>query len=370
VSAATDIQPPGYFIREELEARGWTQRDLAFVLGMSEQAVNMIVSGKRGISPDMAKALGEAFGVHPDFFANLQKAYEMSRARDPEPGVAKRAKMQSVYPVREMIKRGWLEETDMAMLEIQLMRFFEKTNLSEIPHLDHAAKKTSYDETPAVQLAWLFRARQLAKSIAAASYSETRLRDSLQILRSLVTDPEEARHVPRIIAESGVRFVIVEALPGAKIDGACFWFDNSSPCIAMSLRLDRIDNFWFVLRHEMEHVLRKHGRKQEIIDVDICVPPDDSIPEEEKVANESAAEFCVSRSDLESFVIRKAPFFSERDIVGFARRLQIHPGIAVGQIQNKTARWDLLRRYLVKVRHFVVAGAVYDGWGTVANISL
>ena len=67
-----DVPHPGYFIREELEARGWSQRDLAYILGVPEQAVNMIISGKRAISPEMAKALGEAFDVDPDLFANLQ----------------------------------------------------------------------------------------------------------------------------------------------------------------------------------------------------------------------------------------------------------------------------------------------------------
>ena len=69
---------PGHFIREELDARGWSQRDLAWLLGVPEQSVTMIISGKRGVSPEMAKALGDAFDVNPDFFANLQRAYDMS----------------------------------------------------------------------------------------------------------------------------------------------------------------------------------------------------------------------------------------------------------------------------------------------------
>ncbi len=63
----------GTIIREELEERNWSQRDLAFVIGCPEQAINMIVSGKRGISPDMAKALGDAFNVPAEFFINLQR---------------------------------------------------------------------------------------------------------------------------------------------------------------------------------------------------------------------------------------------------------------------------------------------------------
>lgn len=369
-NTTTDIMPPGYFIREELGARGWTQRDLAFVLGTPEQALNLIISGKRGISPEMAKSLGDAFDVSPDFFANLQKSYEMSRAREPEPGVAKRARMQSVYPIREMIKRGWLEDIDPSMLEVQLARFFFAKSVDEIPHLDHAAKKSNYEEVDPSQLVWLFRAKQLAASIPCANYSEARLRGALQALRALTTDPEETRQVPQLLAEVGVRFVLVEGLPGAKIDGACFWINNNtSPVIAMSLRFDRIDNFWFVLAHEIQHVLYGHGRAREIIDEDLSIGVV-SVNEEERIANAAAAAYLIPPRDLSSFVARKSPFFSERDVVGFARRLQIHPGIAVGQIQNATKRWDLLRRYQIKIRKFIIPNSVADGWGTVADVEL
>jgi HTH-type transcriptional regulator/antitoxin HigA len=57
---ATWVKHPGYYIKEEMDARDWRQRDLAFILGVPEQAVNMMLSGKRGISPDMALALADA----------------------------------------------------------------------------------------------------------------------------------------------------------------------------------------------------------------------------------------------------------------------------------------------------------------------
>jgi hypothetical protein len=41
-----EVFPPGEFIREELEARGWTQSDLAKILGRPLQAINEIVNGK------------------------------------------------------------------------------------------------------------------------------------------------------------------------------------------------------------------------------------------------------------------------------------------------------------------------------------
>ncbi len=369
---AGDVPHPGFYIREELDAREWTQRDLAYILGTPEQAVNMIISGKRGISPEMAKALGEAFDVNPDLFANLQRAYDMARARAPDPGIGRRARMQSAYPVREMIKRGWLQDTDAAMLEVQMTQFFEVTNINDIPHLQHAARKSSYyDETPPSQLAWLFRVRQIARTMVVGKYSEKALREALPRLRALLLDPEETRHVPRILAECGIRFVIVESLPNAKIDGVCFWLDKNSPVIGLSIRFDRNDNFWFVLRHEIEHVLRRDGQSKEIIDVDIeASPADGALPVEEVAANTAAADFCIPKAEIDSFVARKAPFFAERDVIGFARRINVHPGLVVGQIQKRTQRWDFLRRHLVKVRAHVLPGATADGWGTPAQVVL
>jgi HTH-type transcriptional regulator / antitoxin HigA len=374
-SCLTDVPHPGEFIRDELEARGWSQRDLAYILGSPEQAVNMIVSGKRGISPDMAKALGDAFDVSAEYFANLQKAFEMSNARAPDPSIARRAQLQTTYPVREMIRRGWLEDTDIGLLETQLMRFFCANDLGEVQHLAHAASKSDYSETTPTQLAWLYRVRQLAADMPARAYSETKLRALVADLARYTVDPEELRFIPHMLAECGIRFVVVETLPNTRIDGVCFWLDDASPVIGMSTLKDRIDNFWFVLRHELEHVLNGDGMggvTAAVIDSDIdagrCEEGDQS--EEERLANEAAAHFCVPRDELESFFTRKFPFISEKDVVGFARRIQRHPGIVVGQLQRKMDRYNWLARYKVKVRQHVVTASVVDGWGAPASASL
>ena len=368
----TDIQPPGYYMREELEARGWTQRDLAYILGVTDQAVNMVISGKRGISADMAKALGDAFDVPPDFFANLQKAYDLAQARDPDPGVARKAKLQSTYPVREMIKRGWLIDSNAALLEAQMGRFFEVESIENIPHFAHAAKRTDYSQATPAQTAWLFRVRQIAKEMHVSNYSEKGLRNAGPRLRQFMIDPEETRHVSAIMAECGVRYVVVEALPGSKIDGVCFWL-GKFPVIGMSLQRDRIDNFWFVLRHEIEHVLQRHGRDIAIIDSDLEVDSTD-LPsarnQEEEIANLAAMDFCVPIDQMDDFINRKKPFFSERDIVAFARKLEIHPGIVAGQLRKRLNKWNLFTGMLVKIRQNIISGAVADGWGNTYPVSV
>src|SRR5579871_127228 len=152
---------PGDALREWMQRRDWSQSDLAYVLGVNNAAVNQILQGKRGISADMAKALAVAFDLPLDTFVKLQAEWELQRARDPDPAVGARAKIQSEYPLREMMKRGWINgEAD---VEGELCRFFDAKSLDDVPRLAHAAHRTATDEIPASQLAWLYRVRQIAR---------------------------------------------------------------------------------------------------------------------------------------------------------------------------------------------------------------
>lgn len=366
-----DIPTPGSFIREELEAREWTQSDLAYILGIAESELSAILAGKRGITPERAKAFGKAFDVGPELFTNLQNTYDLARARDPDPNVARKARLQSAYPIRDMIKRGWLFDSGIALLEAELARFFEVATVEQVPRLAHAAMKSNYEEVPAAQLAWLFRVRQMAREMVVPNYSEKGLRKALVEMRQYMIDPTDAGQVARMLNECGVRFVVVETLPNSKIDGVCFWIDDS-PVIGMSLFRDRIDNFWFVLRHEIEHVLRKEGREAAIIDSELEGAgggTGEEISEQERNANRAASDYCVSIKEMDSFFLRKSPFFSERDLLGFAKRMQVHPGIVAGQLRRRLDRWDLFTRHLAKVRQAVISTALSDGWGQVAPLS-
>ena len=253
-----------------------------------------------------------------------------------------------------------------------MARFFEVENTEEMPYFAHKAKKDNYEEATAPQVGWLFRVRQIAKEMVGPIYSEKALRASLSQLQRYTIAPEEARHAPRLLTECGVRYVIVEALTGSKIDGVCFWIE-SSPVIGMSLQRDRIDNFFFVLRHEIEHVLQRHGKKQAIIDADLdgeTANVDVMRAEEERIANLAASNFCVPRDELETWIQRKNPFILERDVLGLARRLQIHPGLVAGQLRKRLNRWDLFTRMLVKIRGNVTSSAMVDGWGQIAPVSM
>jgi HTH-type transcriptional regulator / antitoxin HigA len=370
-----DFRMPGQLVQHLLDQKGWNKRVLAIVLRLDETVVNKLISGRRRMDAGTAIRLAELFDIKPDTLLDLQKTYDLAKAKiiaRPDPGMATRATLFGDLPVSEMIKRGWIDAKDVrdvGSVEVGLSRFFGVQSVDEIEILPHAARKTNVTEpvTPA-QLAWIYRVQEIASELLVHRYDGSAVADCVPLLKNLLIAPEAARKVPAILAEAGVRFVLVESLASAKIDGVCFWLDDRSPVIGMSLRFDRIDNFWFVLRHEIEHVLRLHGRDAIALDAELegdRAGTGDALPEEERIANDAAANFCVPSGLMERFIARKDPFFAERDILGFAKTLEIHPGIVAGQLQRRTGRYDRFRDHLVKIRHCVAPSAFVDGWGDV-----
>lgn len=371
---------PGEFIAEELEERGWSQADLAFVLGWDVSQLNRLIKGKTDVTPESAHMLGDAFDTPAEFFMNLQKSYDLGRAKKADPGVRTRASWTAAYPVREMIKRGWIEDTESSLLDVQMVRFFGKSCREEVPFISdapviaHAARKTSsYAEILPSQYVWLHRVRSVAQTIECPVYSDGALRGVLATLRSHFIDPDDLPRIPSLLKKCGVRLVLVEQLAGSKIDGVCTWL-NDQPVIGLTNRLDRIDNLCFVLRHEIEHVLRQDGREATFSPIDDfdgnlgSGNPD--LPDCETLANAAAADFCVDQTMLQSFILRKSPYISEKDVLAFAARAHIHPGVVIGQIQHKTNRHNWLRKYQTSIRAFLKEWEAIDGWDQVARVDL
>jgi HTH-type transcriptional regulator/antitoxin HigA len=361
-----EVFPPGDFIKEEMDARGWTQGDLAQIMGRPLRLVNELIAGKKQITPETARGLAKAFGDDdPLYWMNLDSAYRLANTEPADEAVGRRAKLYSLFPVREVMKRNWIEPSkNLEVTEQRICRYFRIKSLDERPSLPHAAKADQYSERTALQYAWLYRARELAEGVQVGTYSERRLRDALQRLKALLVAPEEIRQVPKILADAGVRLVIVEFLPGAKIDGAAFWIDETAPVIALSLRFDRVNSFWFVLRHEIEHILNRDGL---IIDLELTekIQRKDALPAEEARANTAAGEFLVPTAELESFIRRVRPLYSEQRIQLFARRIGVHPGLVVGQLQFRGEMpYTHFHKHLVKIREIITQTAVTDGWGS------
>ncbi len=370
VTAPAEVFPPGVYLKEEIEARGWIQSEFAEIIGKPAALVNQIILAKRAITPETAQAIAAALGTSAELWLNLEAAHQLYNKTAAAPGrIRIEAALREKFPVRELLKRGWIEKSDNPeVLTARVLAFYETESLDETPRLAYAAKKVAgknaepenYDDLTRLQRAWLFRVKHVAESMVVPRYSEEKLREALDDLHQLMSDPEEVRHVPELLERCGVRFVIVEPFAGSGIDGVCFWLngDQWQPVIGMTLRYDRIDNFWFVLRHEIEHVLRRHA----IVDIELD-PKSMDVPKQEHEATVASLNFPFPQSELDDFIARKQPVFSERNVMGFAARFGIHPGIVVGQIQNRLDRYNLLRGLLVNIRDILTANALTDGYG-------
>src|SRR5258705_13922130 len=110
--------PPGEFIKEELEARGWSQQALAEIVGRQTSVVSAVVNGKRAISLDIATELSSAFGTSVDYWMNLEKSYQQFARSRSDDSISRRAILFQLAPVKKMAKRNWIEaSSDWSVIE-------------------------------------------------------------------------------------------------------------------------------------------------------------------------------------------------------------------------------------------------------------
>lgn len=363
---------PGQALSNLLSEKGWNGRVLSGILQIDESGVNRLLQDKKSITPELAIIFEEIFKIDAEEFVSLQAQYDLAKARLkilPDPQREYRAKLFGSLPIADMINRAWLDvenKKDFVKIEAELLKLFKVDSLEKIiSPTPHSAKKTNSDDsaTP-IQLAWINHVRRIAEEMLVPEYTEERGKSAIEKLKPLLFSAEEIRKVPRILMEHGIRFVIVESLKTSKMDGVCLWLnEGTSPVIGMSLRYDRIDNFWFVLRHELEHVVQGHGKTSPKVDIDLnpAAPLDD----EEIIANEAAAHFAISEKKMNSFIARKAPFFADIDIIGLANTIKVHPGIIAGKLQHHTQKYNLFRKHLTPIRSIITPFATVDGWGDV-----
>jgi HTH-type transcriptional regulator / antitoxin HigA len=325
--------PPGEVIKEELEERGWSQRDLAAIMGVQPSIVSGIIKGTKSVSLDLARNLAAAFGTSAQYWVNMETAYRLHLSPAPHAGTTARSELYKVAPVNEMIKRGWIESSnDVDILRSRVEKFYGlPVDQIESEELACAARQQTSTDGPlnTQQKAWVRRVRVLAKAVHAEPFTPSSVEDAVARLRPLMGQPEETRHVARVLAECGIRFLIVEHLPQTRIDGVCLWLDDQ-PVIALSMRYDRLDYFWFTVLHELGHVSRRDG-KTSTLSPDIDLVGEKATltqvkPEIEQMADLFASEHTIEQSEMDNFIARVKPLFSKKRILGFAPRIRAAPG--------------------------------------------
>jgi HTH-type transcriptional regulator/antitoxin HigA len=86
--------PPGDLIREEIEYRGWSQNDLAQIMGRPLQAVNQLINGRKAITARTARQLEAALGPDAQFWLNMETSYRLYKSGQADPEIRVRAKQR------------------------------------------------------------------------------------------------------------------------------------------------------------------------------------------------------------------------------------------------------------------------------------
>ncbi|UJB72849.1 HigA family addiction module antidote protein (plasmid) [Acaryochloris sp. 'Moss Beach'] len=349
------VSPPGRILHRELEARGWTQKDLAEIMGRPAQTISGIVKGNKQITPETAIELAEALGTSAELWTNLEAKYRLFVAKKDANGpsfdseIARKSYLYSLAPITEMIKQGWIVATDSVIeLERQLCQFFGIEDIDEPPKLAVSCRQ-SEDRDPEVQaqIAWVKRVENLVTQQEVATFEPKKLKAALPEILTYTSEAEALALVPKKLLSLGVHFAIVPHLKKTYLDGAAFYLENK-PVVALTLRHNRIDSFWFTLLHELGHIVAQHkGSYLDNLD-------NLAVNQEETEANQLAADWLLDPVALEHFVEQTSPYFSAKKVQAFAGIQQRHPGIVVGRLQSEgDIPYQNLRKLLIKVDQYL-----------------
>ena len=353
IEIAAEVFSPGEFLRDELEARGWTESEFADILGRPAQAVSEIINGKKEITTDTAIAIGDALGTSAELWLNLQVAYRVSSARagrTSRSDVARRARMRELVPVRELQKRGWLPDTrDLDVLEASLCDFLSIASIDDTPRIQAAARRSSAGEFTPEQVAWITRVQRIGSSMEVASFDAVKLAELAARLTSQIHDPTDVESLFESLAECGVALVAELPLKSSKIDGVVLFSDTGNAIIGLSTRGDRLDGFLFTLLHEIAHLTRGHVTRGEM-QLDEAVD-EEAATDREREANDTAA----------AWMLPREPAFTAKptmtQIIKEARVLRVHPSVVIGRLQRTgILDWSDFRRSIPKVRPFLPIG--------------
>lgn len=333
---------PGEFIADELEARGWTQKELAEIMKRPQKTISELINGKARITPSTARELAAAFGTSPEFWMNLESNYQLDKVEKEkeEQAISERSALRA-YQANLLKKLGWIKKT----VTLSTLKAF----LGFDP-LDGATKlavnfrySLVRDPQPEPLLAWVARVKTLAG--LAKVRKEITLDDGIDKLLALTNDANSLPQMKNILSKMGIVLLLVPHLPQTYLDGAVLHLEKK-PIIALTLRYKSIDCFWFTLMHELAHIYLKH--KKEIFD-DTKDYTSENI--DEIAANDLAGEWLIPVKEYAAFKKSVIPErIREAQVIEFAEKINRHPGIVVGRLQHdEILTYRQLNKYRINI---------------------
>jgi HTH-type transcriptional regulator/antitoxin HigA len=330
-----DLPDPIEAIKFRMAQEGLLQKDMVPYLG-SQSKVSEVLNRKRPLSLTMIRALHEGLGIPAEVLL-----------QEPGQEIPERRYNPRDYPFAEMLKRGYFAPFAGSLREARLRA---EALLVEFFYIFEGAmpqpvfcKRTDRDPDVNALMAWQAQAEDLP------DYDPVAVDEAA--LRALVrqsyfsTGPQNARE---LLNRWGIHLIILRHLPKTYLDGASFIAPWGRPVVGLTLRYDRLDNFWFTLLHELGHVrlhLHQDGRDGRdgvaFFDETRRIEAEPHDPRERE-ANAFAQDMLISAEAWE----RKRPILlpdpSERAVRQVAEELRISPAIIAGRIRWETQDYSRL----------------------------
>ncbi len=333
-SKSYSLAPPDPInaIKFRMEQIGLSQRDLVPYIG-SRSKVSEILSRKRPLTLTMIKALHSGLGIPAKVFleaddSNGGEQIEWDR-----------------FPIKEMLNRGWIAgniEDIRHQIGKVLRPFFVNLGLSE--------RSIHYRKTDHIRSA---RAMDIYALLAWTAYVVNKAADNPPVCKYSVgtVDLQFMQQVARLswsetgpliarefLNNHGISLIVEPQLPSTHLDGSAIMIDRDRPVIGLTLRYDRIDNFWFSLMHELAHISLHIGKTVNRFYDDLDVESkNDQI---EREADEMASEALIPKEAwIKSAASRlRSPEAAE----SLAKKLEIHPAIVAGRMRHEFKAYRLL----------------------------
>ncbi len=327
-------------IQFRMEQQDLSPRDLIPYLG-SRSKVSEVLSKKRPLTLAMIQALHEGLGIPAAVL--IQSSRYTTGPEDEAPDVDWKR-----FPLREMITRGWIK-ADISASRLQtdtlLQQFFEP--IGGIPKLSAILyRKTQYVRSARrmdeyALAAWAARIMNRAMEDSSVTEYKPGTVDLafMQTVAHLSRLEDGPMAACRFLKAHGISLIVEPHLPHTHLDGAVLLASIGKPVIGLTLRQDRIDNFWFCLMHELAHLsLHLDNTEAQFYD-DLESENEENALERE--ADELAGEALIPAEAWRRSAASRIP--SAEAALVLANKLNIHQAIVAGRIRNELRSFRILK---------------------------
>ena len=351
---------PGDFILDFLDSFGWTQNDLAEVTGFSLKTINLLINNKQGITPETAVTLEKVFGSPADFWIEVDAKYQIRKREEQDSEknelTAKKALLRKYMPVAEMKKKGWFlyDINTLDGIEKECIRIFNQKSIPEDDYNQNykfCARQTKfdYDYTKWYSKTWFEYAKLHAASFELPKYNKSKLESIAAHLYDYTTKENGVSDLIADLHSCGVGFFMLSHLQKTYLDGAAF-ICNKNPFVVYTCRYDRIDNFWFVVAHEIAHILNHYDFLNE--------PFLDNLDEKAESEREQEADVFAGRYLNQNLVIdagkQYGRYLNTSRLRLISEQTKVSVPVALGMLQHfGLLDWRQFTKYKEHVKEFI-----------------